>query len=83
MTGSRRRTSQPPNNLQMTDIAKLAGVSKSTVSRALKDSPLIAATTRERIRRLAQQAGYAVNPVASSLRSRQTGVITVAVPLVH
>lgn len=83
MTGSRRRTSQPPNNLQMTAIAKLAGVSESTVSRALKDSPLIAATTRERIRRLAQQAGHAVNPVASSLRSRQTGVITVAVPLVH
>ncbi len=67
----------------MADIAKLAGVSESTVARALKDSPLIAETTRERIRRLADEAGYAVNPVASSLRSRQTGVITVAVPLVH
>jgi DNA-binding LacI/PurR family transcriptional regulator len=83
MTRSRRRTSQPPTNLQMSDIAKLAGVSESTVSRALKDSPLIAASTRERIQRLAEEAGYAVNPVASSLRSRQTGVITVAVPLVH
>ncbi len=67
----------------MADIAKLAGVSESTVSRALKDSPLIAASTRERIQRLAEEAGYAVNPIASSLRSRQTGVITVAVPLVH
>lgn len=83
MIGSRRRTSQPPNNLRMADVAKLAGVSESTVSRALKDSPLIAETTRERIRRLADEAGYAVNPVASSLRSRQTCVITVAVPLVH
>ncbi len=83
MTKPRRRTSQPPNNLQMADIAKLAGVSESTVSRALKNSPLIAASTRERIQRLAEEAGYAVNPVASSLRSRQTGVITVAVPLVH
>ena len=80
---SRRRISQPPTNLQMADIARLAGVSESTVSRALKDSPLIAARTRERIRRLAEEAGYVVNPVASGLRSRQTGVITVAVPLVH
>ncbi|GAA4794728.1 LacI family DNA-binding transcriptional regulator [Lysobacter hankyongensis] len=83
MNPPRRRTSQPPTNLQMSDIARLAGVSESTVSRALKDSPLIAASTRERIRRLAEEAGYVVNPVASSLRSRQSGVITVAVPLVH
>jgi len=83
MTASRRRVSQPPNNLQMSDIARLAGVSESTVSRALKDSPMIAASTRERIQRLAEDAGYVVNPVASSLRSRQAGVITVAVPLVH
>lgn len=83
MTPPRRRTSQPPTNLQMADIARLAGVSESTVSRALRESPLIAEKTRERIRRLAEEAGYAVNPVASSLRSRQTGVITVAVPLVH
>lgn len=83
MTRARRRTSQPPANLQMADIARVAGVSESTVSRALRDSPLIAEKTRERIRRLAEEAGYAVNPVASSLRSRQAGVITVAVPLVH
>jgi len=83
MSASRRRVSQPPINLQMSDIARLAGVSESTVSRALKDSPMIAASTRERIRRLAEEAGYTVNPVASSLRSRQTGVITVGVPLVH
>lgn len=83
MTRSRNRISQPPSNLQMADIAKLAGVSKSTVSRALKDNPLIADSTRRRIRRLAEEAGYAVNPVASGLRSRQSGVITVAIPLVH
>lgn len=80
---SRPRISQPPTSLQMADIARLAGVSESTVSRALKDSPLIAACTRERIRRLAEEAGYVVNPVASGLRSRQTGVIMVAVPLVR
>lgn len=83
MNAPRRRVSQPPTNLQMSDIARLAGVSESTVSRALKDSPMIAASTRERIRRLAEEAGYTVNPVASSLRSRQTGVIAVGVPLAH
>ena len=83
MSASRRRVSQPPINLQMSDIARLAGVSESTVSRALKDSPMIAASTRERIRRLAEEAGYTVNPIASSLRSRQTGVIAVGVPLTH
>lgn len=83
MSAPRRRVSQPPTNLQMSDIARLAGVSESTVSRALKDNPMIAASTRERIQRLAEEAGYVVNPVASGLRSRQAGVITVAVPLMH
>ncbi len=83
MTTSRGRPSRAPANLQMSDIAKLAGVSESTVSRALANSPLIAESTRARIQRLAAEAGYAVNPVARSLRSRQTGVIAVAIPLVH
>ena len=40
------------------DIARLAGVSKSTVSRALNDSPLIGDETKARIQRLAQEMGY-------------------------
>ena len=77
------RPPHPGQRLQMADIAKLAGVSESTVSRALANSPLIAESTRARIQQLAEEAGYVVNPVARSLRSRQTGVITVAIPLVH
>ena len=67
----------------MADLAKLAGVSKSTVSRALADSPLIGERTRRRIQALANEAGYQVNPLARSLRSRQSRVIAVAIPLVH
>ncbi len=67
----------------MADIARAAGVSESTVSRALADSPLIAERTRLRIQSLAAEAGYAVNPVARGLRSRQSGAIAVAIPLVH
>jgi DNA-binding LacI/PurR family transcriptional regulator len=83
MSNANDRPQHPGQRLQMADIAKLAGVSESTVSRALANSPLIAESTRTRIQRLAEDAGYVVNPVARSLRSRQTGVITVAIPLVH
>jgi DNA-binding LacI/PurR family transcriptional regulator len=67
----------------MTDMARLAGVSASTVSRALADNPLIAAETRARIQDLARVAGYSINPTASSLRTKQSRVMAVVIPLVH
>lgn len=78
-TRPRARGSAP----QMADIARVAGVSESTVSRALADSPLISEKTRKHIQQLAASAGYVVNPVARSLRAGQTQVIAVAIPLVH
>jgi len=69
-----------PKQLQMTDIARLAGVSVSTVSRALKDSPLIPEGTKARIQELAKSLRYSVNVGAANLRSGK--VTTVAlVPL--
>ena len=43
------------------DVARLAGVSKSTVSRALNDSPLIGVETKERIRAIAREHDFHLN----------------------
>lgn len=50
-------------------LAAELGLSRSTVSLALRGSPLIKLATRQRVLRLAAQAGYCVNPLASSLMS--------------
>ncbi len=67
----------------MADIARMAGVSESTVSRALADNPRVAERTRAYIKQLATEAGYRVDPVARSLRVRRSNTICVAVPLMH
>lgn len=61
------------------DIAKAAGVSHTTVSRALRDSPAISSGTRTRIQELAQQMGYVPSAVAQSLISRRTQTIGMVV----
>lgn len=57
------------------DIAKLAGVSKSTVSRALSNSSLISEETRNRIQTIAREHNYQVNQPARSLSMRQTNTL--------
>lgn len=54
------------------DIAHMAGVSQSTVSRALSDSPLVNAQTRERIKQIAKDINYKVDKNASNLRKQQS-----------
>jgi DNA-binding LacI/PurR family transcriptional regulator len=61
------------------DIARLAGVSHSTVSRALNHSPLIPLETAERIQRIAAEQGYSASAVARSLVTRKTEAIGVVV----
>jgi DNA-binding LacI/PurR family transcriptional regulator len=61
------------------DIAKVAGVSHSTVSRALADSPLVKAETKARIQRLAQEMGYTPDAIARSLVTQQTRTVGVVV----
>lgn len=68
-------------DVTMADIAQLAGVSESTVSRALSGSPLIGKQTRERVLRVARDANYTVNINARNLRQKQTRTIEVNIPL--
>ena len=61
------------------DIAKLAGVSHSTVSRALSNSRLIPHGTAERIKQIAAREGYTASAVARSLVTNRTEAIGVVV----
>jgi LacI family repressor for deo operon, udp, cdd, tsx, nupC, and nupG len=61
------------------DIARAAAVSHSTVSRALSNSPLVSAETRDRIQRLAREMGYSPDARARSLVMGKTQTIGVVV----
>lgn len=54
------------------DIAFRAGVSQSTVSRALRNSPLVNQATREKIQAIARELNYKVDKNAANLRSQTT-----------
>ena len=69
-----------PARPQMSDIARLAGVSVSAVSRALRGSPEIGDETRKRIVELARSLNYTVNVSAQNLRLRQNTTVAVIVP---
>lgn len=61
------------------DIARAAGVSHSTVSRALRGHPAISEATRTRVSQLAAEMGYSPSAVARGLRTSHTRVIGLVV----
>ena len=65
----------------MADLAALAGVSKITVSRALSDSGVVSADTREKVRAIAAKHGYRFNVSARNLRLRSSQTIAVIVEM--
>jgi len=59
------------------DIARLAGVTHSTVSRSLNDSPLVSDATKERIKKIAADHGYSPNAFARRLVTRESRTLGV------
>lgn len=74
---------KPANASSLVELAKIAGVSVSTVSRSLSGNAMIARATRERIEALAREHGFQINRAARNLRLGRTGAIGVVLPLGH
>lgn len=68
---------KPP---KMADIAKAAGVSSMTVSRAFRQDASVGKKTRERVLKIAESMGYVFDSSASTLRSQKTGFVAVTIP---
>ncbi|KQH85863.1 LacI family DNA-binding transcriptional regulator [Vibrio sp. Vb2880] len=64
------------------DVARLAGVSKSTVSRVINDEYGVKESTKIKVLKAVSECGYVVNQVAKDLKSQKTNLIGVIVPRV-
>jgi LacI family transcriptional regulator len=62
------------------DVARLAGVSRSTVSRVINDHPNVRSETRERVLQAIRRSGYQPNVVARSLVTNRTQIISMVIP---
>ncbi len=62
------------------DVAREAGVSPSTVSRALHNNPRISEEVRERVRRIAQKMDFHPNQMARSLVNRKSRIVGIVFP---
>jgi LacI family transcriptional regulator, gluconate utilization system Gnt-I transcriptional repressor len=71
------------STVKMADVARVAGVSPMTVSRAFRDAANVGQETRERILRIAEEMGYVFDSRASNLRSRRSGFVAVTVPTIN
>lgn len=67
----------------MSDVAKWAGVSAMTVSRALKDGASIAKETRDKIKKAVDELGYVLDQSAGSLSSKRTGFVAALIPSIN
>src|SRR5215813_7885199 len=68
-------------DLTIDDIARLAGVSVSTVSRILNDKPDVAVGTRQRVKQVMDDLGYSPHALAQRLAVRRSRSIALVFPL--
>ncbi|KAF1696219.1 MULTISPECIES: LacI family DNA-binding transcriptional regulator [Pseudoxanthomonas] len=72
---SAARPGAPGKAATINDIARLAGVSKKTVSRIINHSPLVRKDTREKVETLMREVGYTPDPLARGLAFRRSFLI--------
>ncbi len=66
--------------LTLDEIARLAGVSRTTASRVLNNQPNVRPAVRERVQRVIEETGYHPNPVARSLAIQRTHILGLVLP---
>jgi LacI family transcriptional regulator len=67
-------------NVTLKDVARLAGVSASTVSRVINDDPRISTETKTKVMACIQELDYKANPIARSLKTSRTRTIGFLLP---
>ena len=67
----------------LADVARIAGVSKSTASRALSGRGYVSDTTRHRVETAAAELGYVVSTAAASLVTGRTRNVGVVIPYIN
>src|SRR5271157_5148920 len=67
-------------SITLVDVARLAGVSLKTASRALNDSPELRPETGARVREAMAKLGYQPNELARGLKARRSAAIAMIVP---
>lgn len=73
----------PEKEVTIYDLARQLKISVATISRALKDDPVVSKKTKKRIVDLAEEMGYRSNHFARNLRSQRTHMIGVIIPRVN
>ena len=79
MSHGERESSQTGRRVTVTDLARDAGVSRSTVSLVLRDSPLVKRETRRRVEDAIDRLGYVYNRNAANLRRRTSDMVAMVI----
>ena len=82
VTVPRHASRRGTGNTTLIDVAKLAGVSAITVSRALKTPSVVAEETLARIHDAVSRTGYVPNLIAGGLASNRSGLVAALVPTI-